>query len=45
MGKVYGVNVMCLADTTDEELASASITYVDGRNDNWQDAPDVFSHL
>ena len=45
MGKVYGVNVMCLADATDEELAGASITYVDGRNDNWQNAPDVFSHL
>jgi hypothetical protein len=45
MGKVYGVNVMCLEDVADEELASAPITYVDGRNDNWQNAPAIFSHL
>ncbi len=45
IGKMYGVNVMCLDDLSDEELARVPITYVDGRNDNWQNAPAVFSHL
>ncbi|MDZ4253161.1 MAG: GFA family protein [Sulfuritalea sp.] len=45
MGKVYGVNVMCLDGIADEELAGIPITYIDGRNDNWQSAPAVFSHL
>ena len=45
IGKMIGVNVMCLDDVSDEELASAPITYVDGRNDNWQSAPALFNHL
>lgn len=45
VGKMYGVNVMCLDDVSDEELASMTITYVDGRSDNWQHAPAIFSHL
>ena len=45
MGKIYGVNVMCLDDVTDDELANAPITYADGRDDNWQHSPAVFSHL
>ncbi|SFU91064.1 Uncharacterized conserved protein [Polaromonas sp. YR568] len=45
IGKMYGVNVMCLEGISDEELASIPITYVDGRDDNWQNAPAVFAHL
>ena len=44
IGKMYGVNVGCLEDVSDEELSRVPITYVDGRNDR-QDAPDFFDHL
>jgi hypothetical protein len=45
IGKMYGVNVMCLDGISDEELARIPITYIDGRSDNWQNAPAVFAHL
>jgi hypothetical protein len=45
MGKMYGVNLGCLNDVSDEELSKAPITYVDGRNDNWQNAPEFCTHL
>ena len=45
LGTIYGVNVMCIDDVSDEELARVPITYVDGRADRWQDAPLYFSHL
>lgn len=45
LGKIYGVNVMCLDDATDEELANAPITYVDGRHDQWHQPPAEFRHL
>ncbi|MGE0579722.1 MAG: GFA family protein [Geminicoccaceae bacterium] len=45
IGRMYGVNLGCLEDVTDEELANAPITCVDGRNDRWQSAPEFFSHL
>ena len=45
MGEIYGVNVMCLENATDAELENAPITYVDGRDDNWQHAPAFFRHL
>lgn len=34
-GVFYGVNVASLDGVSDEELANAPITYVDGRADNW----------
>ena len=44
MGVMYGVNIGCLEDVSDEELARVPITYVDGRNDRI--APPVhFGHL
>jgi hypothetical protein len=45
VGKMVGVNLMCLDDVSEEELAAVPITYVDGRNDQWQNAPAFFSHL
>jgi len=44
IGKMYGVNLGCLNDVSDAELARVPITYVDGRN-NSQDAPELFAHL
>jgi hypothetical protein len=44
VGKMYGVNLGCLNDVSDAELARVPITYVDGRNDS-QDAPVLFAHL
>lgn len=45
IGRMYGVNLGCLTDVTDEELSRLPITYVDGRNDKWQSAPIFSSHL
>ena len=44
IGQMYGVNLGCLEDVSDEELARVPITYVDGRSDS-QDAPEFFNHL
>jgi hypothetical protein len=44
IGKMYGVNLGCLEDVTEEELSRVPITYVDGRNDR-QEAPAFVSHL
>ncbi len=44
-GKFYGVNVTCLDDVTDQELVDAPITYVDGRNDEWNRPPAQTRHL
>jgi hypothetical protein len=44
IGVMYGVNLGCLEDVSDEELSRIPITYVDGRSDLF--APPVhFSHL
>jgi hypothetical protein len=45
IGKMVGVNVMCLEGVSEEALAGLPITYVDGLHDNWQNAPTFFSHL
>lgn len=45
VGKMYGVNLGCLNDVTDEALSKVPITYVDGLHDNWGQAPAFFSHL
>jgi hypothetical protein len=44
-GKFYAVNVACLDDTTDEELAQAPVTYENGWNDRWDQAPAETRHL
>jgi hypothetical protein len=45
VGKMYGVNIGCLEDVSDEDQSRIPITYVDGRNDRWQAAPAFFAHL
>lgn len=39
-GEFYAVNVACLDNATDEELAAAPVKYVDGRNDSWVREPE-----
>ena len=45
IGKMYGINLGCLDDITEEELSRLHITYVDGRSDRWQSSPEFFAHL
>jgi len=45
IGKMYGINLGCVENVTDEELSVVPITYVDGRHDKWQDSPAFFAHL
>ena len=44
-GEFYSVNVTCLDDVTDEELANVPISYLDGKNDNWETPPPEVRHL
>lgn len=44
-GKFYAIHVNCLDDVDIDELLSAPITYVDGRNDNFQSSPVETRHL
>jgi hypothetical protein len=45
IGKMYGVNIGCLEGVSEEELSKIPVTYVDGMNDRWQEAPKYFLHL
>jgi len=45
IGKMYGINLGCIENVTEEELSVVPITYVDGRHDKWQDSPAFFAHL
>ena len=44
MGTMYGVNLGCLENVSEEELSRVPITYVDGRGDKFA-PPECFSHL
>jgi hypothetical protein len=44
-GEFYAINVACLGDATDEELAGAAVRYEDGRNNNWQSPPGETRYL
>ena len=45
IGKMYGVNLGCLTDVDEAELARAPITYIDGLHDRWPEPPEHFAHL
>ena len=44
-GRFYAVNVACLDDATEDELAEAPVVYEDGRNDRWDLAPTETRYL
>ena len=44
-GEFYAVNVACLDDATDAELAQAPIHYADGRNDQWENEAKATKYL
>lgn len=44
VGKMAGANIGCLVGVTEEELSKIPITYVDGINNHWQNAPEFVSH-
>ena len=44
IGKMYGVNIGCLDDVTEEELSRIPVVYVDGRADRME-TPEFFAHL
>lgn len=41
----YGVNIGCIEGVSEEDPSRLVITYIDGMNDRWQDAPRFFAHL
>jgi hypothetical protein len=45
IGRMIGVNIGCLADVPDDVLARIPITYVDGANERWTEAPSIVAHL
>jgi hypothetical protein len=45
IGEFYAVNVTCLDNATTKELAAAPIRYEDGRNNDWNAAPQEWRYL
>jgi hypothetical protein len=44
-GAFHGVNIACLDDLTQAELAALPVKYEDGRHDHWERAPEETRHL
>jgi hypothetical protein len=44
-GKYVSINLACLDDVTPAELAAAPVQYMEGRNNNWWNAPAETGHL
>jgi hypothetical protein len=45
VGKMYGVNIGCLEGVSEEQRSKIPVTYVDGMNDRWGEAPEFIRHL
>jgi len=45
IGTMYGINIGCLVDVPDAELARIPVTRVDGMHDRWDCAPEHGAHL
>ncbi len=45
LGEFYAVNLACLDDTSDAELAAAPIAYENGRQGDWHSPPRETRHL
>ena len=45
IGKMIGINVMCLEGVPEDELARVPVTYVDGLHDRWDRPPEFTHHL
>jgi hypothetical protein len=44
-GDFYTVNIACLDGVDDKELAAAKVSYANGRDNAWQNAPKETRHL
>jgi hypothetical protein len=44
-GNFWAMNVACLDNVTEEELAAASVIYEDGKHDRQDRAPEITSYL
>ena len=44
-GEYYAINIACLDDASDAELAAAQIRYENGRDDDWTNRPAEIRHL
>jgi len=45
IGAFYAINLGCLTNASDAELAAAPVKFEDGRHDRWEIAPAVTAHL
>jgi len=44
-GKYFNINVACLDGLDIDELMAATVTYFDGRNNDWRSRPSEVRHL
>lgn len=45
LGAFHAINVMCLEDLSDADLAALPVAFQDGRHDRWDREPPATSHL
>lgn len=44
-GAYYSVSIASIDDLTPAEMAALPVMYMDGRNDNWWNPPEVTAHM